>query len=93
MNRPKREWFVGKKRRAETAKESKSDLKNIKQTFEKHAEESGKADAKKRKRATKAAKKSAFAKDAEKFPPKKGKLGADEAKAVSRKKFFKRQKK
>ena len=35
MNRPKREWFVGKKRRETVQKESKTDLQNIKQTFEK----------------------------------------------------------
>lgn len=34
MSRPKKEWFVGNKRRSEVAKESKQDLKNIKTKFE-----------------------------------------------------------
>lgn len=33
MSRPKKEWFVGNKRRQEVAKESKLDLKNIGRKF------------------------------------------------------------
>lgn len=56
MNRPKRDWFVGKKRRETVQKDSKTDLQNIKATFEKQLDESSKSNFK-RKRTNKAAKK------------------------------------
>lgn len=34
MSRPRKEWFVGNKRRNEVAKDSKGDLKNIRTQFE-----------------------------------------------------------
>lgn len=34
MSRPKKEWFVGQKRRNEVAQESKADLKNIRKNYE-----------------------------------------------------------
>ena len=34
MSRPKKEWFVGNKRRNEVVRESKDDLKNIRRKFE-----------------------------------------------------------
>jgi len=33
-NRPKKEWFIGKRRREEISKESKANLKEIKSKFE-----------------------------------------------------------
>ena len=34
MRRPRKEWFIGDKQKNETKKESKSDLKNIRDNYE-----------------------------------------------------------
>ena len=99
MSRPRKEWFVGRKRRNDVKEDSKGDLKNIRSQFESTLDAAAQdRSARNRKRNKKAAEKEAqkaggtkFSRDAEPFKKhKNSKFSEQEARAITKKKFFKK---